>query len=48
MNVLLLIGTAQVDAVGRGGVLTLIFPLVLVPIVALIWVVWWRRRSRDY
>jgi hypothetical protein len=48
MSAALLIATVQVDAVGKGGVLTLIFPLVLLPIIVMMWLAWWRRRSRDY
>jgi hypothetical protein len=38
---------ASVNNSGGGGVLTLIFPLVLVFIVAGIWVGWWMRRERS-
>jgi hypothetical protein len=38
---------ASVNNSGGGGVLTLIFPLVLVFIVAGIWVSWWMRRERN-
>jgi len=39
---------AGVNNNGGAGPLTLIFPLVLVPIIALIWAAWWMRRSRNY
>jgi hypothetical protein len=39
---------AGINNNGGAGPLTLIFPLVLVPIIAAIWVAWWMRRSRDY
>jgi hypothetical protein len=39
---------AGVNNVHGGGPLTLVFPLVLVPIIAAIWVAWWMRRSRNY
>jgi hypothetical protein len=42
----LLLGLARVDDVAAGGVLTLVFPLVLVFIVTGLWGVWWLRRSR--
>ena len=45
---LLLLAAARVDATGSGGILTLVFPLVLVFIVAAMWVAWWMRRSRNY
>jgi hypothetical protein len=38
---------ASVNDSGSGGVLTLIFPLVLVFIVAALWAAWWMRRSRN-
>jgi hypothetical protein len=38
---------ASVNNSGGGAVLTLIFPLVLVFIVAAIWASWWMRRSRN-
>jgi len=38
---------ASVNNSGGGGWLTLIFPLVLVFIVAAIWASWWMRRSRN-
>jgi hypothetical protein len=38
---------AKVDDVSAGAVLTLVFPLVLVFIVAGLWVAWWTRRSRH-
>ena len=43
----LLFALARVDDVSAGGPLTLIFPLVLVFIVAAIWTAWWMRRSRN-
>jgi hypothetical protein len=44
----LLIPVAGVDDTGGGaGVLTLVFPLVLVFIVAALWWAWWVRRSRN-
>jgi hypothetical protein len=39
---------AGVNNNGGAGPLTLIFPLVLVPIIALVWAAWWMRRSRNY
>lgn len=39
---------AGINNTGGGGPLTLIFPLVLVPIVALVWAAWWMVRSRNY
>lgn len=39
---------AGVNNSGGAAPLTLIFPLVLVPIVAAIWAAWWMRRSRNY
>jgi hypothetical protein len=43
-----LIALAEVDHTGGGaGVLTLVFPLVLVFIVAGLWWGWWVRRSRN-
>lgn len=39
---------ASINNTGGGAPLTLIFPLVLVPIVALVWAAWWMRRSRNY
>jgi hypothetical protein len=45
MILALLLGLARVDDVGAGGVLTLVFPLVLVFLVAGLWGVWWLRRS---
>jgi hypothetical protein len=41
----LLVGAARVDDTGAGGVLTLLFPLVLVFIIAGLWATWWMRRS---
>jgi hypothetical protein len=38
---------AHVDDVSAGGVLTLLFPLVLVFVVAALWWAWWLRRSRN-
>ncbi len=38
---------ASVNDSGAGGVLTLLFPLVLVFIVAALWVAWWVRRSGN-
>jgi hypothetical protein len=43
----LLLWTAAVNDSGSGGVLTLVFPLVLVFIVAGLWWAWWTRRSRN-
>jgi hypothetical protein len=43
----LLISLAKVDDVSAGGPLTLLFPLVLVPIVAGIWWFWLRQSSRK-
>jgi hypothetical protein len=48
MTAALTLAAAQTNAVGLGGVLTLIFPLVLLPIIVAIWVVWWMLRSRNY
>lgn len=47
MSHALLFVLARVDDVSAGGPLTLIFPLVLVFIVAAIWTAWWMRRSRK-
>ena len=44
----ILISATQSAANGQGGVLTLVFPLVLVFIVAALWAAWWMRRSRNY
>jgi hypothetical protein len=38
---------AKVDDVSAGGVLTLVFPLVLVFVVAGLWAAWWTRRRRN-
>lgn len=43
-----LLAAAVNNNTGGIGALTLIFPLVLLPIIVLIWAVWWMRRSRDY
>jgi hypothetical protein len=43
----LLTGMAKVDDVSAGGPLTLLFPLVLVFVVAGLWWAWWLRRSRN-
>jgi hypothetical protein len=39
---------AGINDNGGAGSPTLIFPLVLVPIIALVWAAWWMRRSRNY
>ena len=41
----LLLCLARVDDVSAGGWLTLVFPLVLVFVIAALWATWWRRRS---
>jgi hypothetical protein len=43
----LLTELAKVDDVSAGGPLTLLFPLVLVFVVAGLWWAWWLRRSRN-
>jgi hypothetical protein len=47
MTYALLLSFARVDDVGGAGPLTLLFPLVLVPIMAGIWWLWLRRSSGD-
>lgn len=48
MSYAILLGLAKVDDVSAGGPLTLIFPLVLVFVIAGLWTAWWLRRSRNY
>jgi hypothetical protein len=47
MTYALLLSLARVNNVGGGGALTLVFPLVLVPIVAGLWWFSLRRSSRK-
>jgi hypothetical protein len=47
MTYALLLTLARIDDVSAGGPLTLLFPLVLVPVVAGIWWLWLRNSSRK-
>lgn len=47
MTYALLLSLARVDDVHGAGPLTLLFPLILVPIVGAIWWFSWRRSSRK-
>lgn len=46
MNPALII-LAKVDNVAAGGVLTLVFPLILLFVIVGLWFAWWLRRSRS-